>query len=644
ITPKPRTLNLNWYRITVYNKWDKYIADNVKYQADNLIRQCRSDPILEVLKPDLFIAAGIIPYWRKHDYQMPLTVSNATEYCIETYIEKYVENNLGGSVEDVKQLTEDRFTTIGKYIFDNMTKENIGQLEESWIGIDIPDIESYLFGLVKKTPTNRYEFSSINVYAYMIALYLSKDIVTSRDLLLGQMSNVFGVCLDCVPTVLFCIAGILGGKAKVFMEVFAEHIVQERLYQVTVLESFGICLGETKCQREFTSEIEKIFASGTLDLSKTSNISISTIYALVQLMWYSPAIKDVKLCSEEQSCSEEVVEYIKKVKETPNDLDKFEVRVQNTYDFITVVKLLRTVHLFILLEKERPFKDMPSYMRIPFHNIKSVTVEAIGNIDINEVDDGHRKMFVRSLHHVTYLNSVSLNGLGAEFVQALLDKIKEEKMMMANVKYLTLQRNHYEEKNVAALLDVLRLFAELKKLDLSENTLGTAGGLALLHLHYEMDVCLKDNGIGEGISELTPLISHQLEAYATVGEAVCTIEDVEKLQRLMEKITKLSVQNSNSVTLRAVCRNLPLFTKVKRLNLSRNTLESETAKDLARYIGYMKELEFLDVSFTGLQPTYDNFNFSAVFAKGLQKLEQLAQIDLTGNNLGNTLQRALSSE
>ncbi|XP_070545851.1 chromatin assembly factor 1 subunit A-like [Ptychodera flava] len=104
-----------WVRTVAFNDWERYVLNHVhENQAEYLIQQSRFHPILSELRDDEFFFPSFVSYWYENMYNLPSTLTEATEYAIKLCLPlKQLE------VRNVFKTAEDTLHEIGKQAFEN---------------------------------------------------------------------------------------------------------------------------------------------------------------------------------------------------------------------------------------------------------------------------------------------------------------------------------------------------------------------------------------------------------------------------------------------------------------------------------------------------------------------------------------------
>ncbi|XP_070545850.1 uncharacterized protein [Ptychodera flava] len=266
-------------RTVAFNEWERYILNHVhENQAEYLIQQSRFHPILSELRVDEFFFPSFVSYWYENMYNLPSTLTEATEYAIKHHVQLYCkEHQLEfGNVWD---LVQDRLYEIGKQAFDNypQTPSSFLQFDDScdstFLFDLLNDVKRYHISCFLKKPLHSVHIWRQHIYFYALALYLSK----SKNALLRRAT--FEKCVKSIPNILIFVAGILKEKSTFFFILLTYSINKACQVDIELLSLLGGCLSESKCSGKFIGIVQHLMKPQSLDLS-TSDFDHISHYCL----------------------------------------------------------------------------------------------------------------------------------------------------------------------------------------------------------------------------------------------------------------------------------------------------------------------------------------------------------------------------
>ncbi|XP_070566091.1 protein NLRC5-like [Ptychodera flava] len=639
-----------WYRTTYYDKFEDHLLERTRdYNHGRfLIDQVRYDLPMGTLRGEEFFHAFLVPYWYENSYQIPPSLTKATEAALEHHLKKFCKQREIDEENATQTLTE-RLRETGQHLYENMTKHSASRLDVSWLAKKVPDVELHLYGLVKESETG-YSFLSRFLYMYAVALYFSHAVESSEESLLElKDKSAFEICRNSLPHCFAYVCGLLGEKSGPFLEAVASAIAADTPMRYEKLEILGCCLFETKCPKDFAKSLENILGHVTLDLYRTEEIPHPLLYAFTVILNHTAIIQDVAYYSQRDKghLSEEFIAYIEANKPNSRKTETYEFKISNAREFSVMCKFLRFIPLTHYLNN-----DSPDYLR-GYHSPQAKFLTIEGTNPLTNIKSSTMELFMCVLSYMPSQKTMTLKSLGPKFCREFFLALADRKNKVnVYTRRLLLPNNDLSFKECSPLLAALRLLHSLKELDISKNKLGNAGCAALLPLKRDITLVVDDNGIG-GLEDILPFINKDLEFKIRSVIKVSNEKDFEKIQHRLKYVTELDMQDISDELCEKVCDCLPFFTHLGRINFSNRQIKRDViwlACESINLMRHLKRLELNNCSFPvdtlshilkSIRPWLKHLSLLGTGAKGeiaesLQHLTKLEDLDLSYNKLTDT--------
>ncbi|XP_070546064.1 uncharacterized protein [Ptychodera flava] len=630
-----------WVRTVAFNDWERYVLNHVhENQAEYLIQQSRFHPILSELRDDEFFFPSFVSYWYENMYNLPSTLTEATEYAIKHHVQLYCEEHEDGK-EIVWEDMQEMLHEIGQHAFHKypQTLPSCFQSSNFYKGsclLDVLDDKqlSHISHFFRRPPHSVHIWCQ-HIYFYALAMYLSQN----QDVTLWK--DIFAICTQSTPIVLYFIAGILTEKASFFFILLTYTISKACTVDIELLSLLGCCLLESKCPGKFIGiRVQHLMKPQSLDLSTIDfeNISHYCLKSIASILEQTSIVEKLVLGTqfEKISLSESFEDHLKDQMDNPNC--DVEFHINDMLELIIVARFIKVHEFFIALKSVR---------QCSHPTLKSIAIKATKKISYNK---SYRtgQILIRALASCSYLKLFHLSGSKKTFVTRFLQTVIRERTPLT-VTRMELPQNELNNSSVRVILEATKFFQLLEELDVRNNKLGCTGSVALLPLADKVNVLLENNGVGENLDRLFECkeVSEQISYLKPYISDIKTIDNIKKLQKLVYVLPYIEHKLNNyplDVDLQAKRVTLDNLTFIKELDKAGVGVSISKNWDKTEFEHFCKGLSILYmVRYVDLS----HGNITEVgaddFRKAMEWLPELPHLSLTHNNIGDETARSVAT-